>query len=120
MKKIRIKELARQLEIPSHEILEMLPELGVTEKKTHSSSIDDDVADKIRHRFGGNGVAVAEAPSDQEVHTVPVDGSRTAAEPSYEEAAVEEAPPPPLQAVGMVEESVAVPVAPSLASPGPS
>ena len=46
MSKIRINELARQLEVPSHEILEMLPELGVTEKKTHSSSIDDHVADK--------------------------------------------------------------------------
>ena len=60
MKKIRINELARQLEIPSHEILEMLPELGVTERKTHSSSIDDDVAEKIRRRVAGNGVAVHE------------------------------------------------------------
>ena len=53
MSKIRINELARQLEIPSHEILEMLPELGVSEKKTHSSSIDEDVAEKIRQTDSG-------------------------------------------------------------------
>jgi translation initiation factor IF-2 len=60
MSKIRINELARQLEIPSHEIIDMLPELGVTEKKTHSSSIDEPVAEIIRRRVhGGNGVASA-------------------------------------------------------------
>ena len=48
MKKIRINELARELEVKAHEILERLPELGVTEKKTHSSSIDEDVAIKLR------------------------------------------------------------------------
>jgi len=44
MSKIRINELARQLEVPSHSILEMLLELGVSEKKTHSSSIDEPIA----------------------------------------------------------------------------
>jgi translation initiation factor IF-2 len=48
MKKIRINELARELEIKAHEVLDRLPELGVTEKKTHSSSIDEDVAIKLR------------------------------------------------------------------------
>src|SRR5580700_9774587 len=53
MKKIRINELARDLEIKANLILDLLPELGVTEKKTHSSSIDEDVAEKLRLRFGG-------------------------------------------------------------------
>ena len=53
MSKIRINELARELEVPNNRILELLPGLGVTEKKTHSSSIDDDVAIKIRHIIGG-------------------------------------------------------------------
>jgi translation initiation factor IF-2 len=48
MKKIRINELARELEVKAHEILDRLPELGVTEKKTHSSSIDEDVAIRLR------------------------------------------------------------------------
>ncbi|MBS1854815.1 MAG: translation initiation factor IF-2 [Acidobacteria bacterium] len=52
MKKIRINELARELEVKAHEILDRLPELGVTEKKTHSSSIDEDVALKLRRLFG--------------------------------------------------------------------
>jgi len=53
MKKTRINELARELEVKPNKILELLPEFGVTEKKTHSSSIDDDVADQIRRRLGG-------------------------------------------------------------------
>src|SRR5580698_2748453 len=60
MSKIRINELARQLEIPSHMILEMLPELGVTEKKTHSSSIDEPVAELVRKRVHGEGTTQPE------------------------------------------------------------
>src|SRR5436853_74381 len=52
MKKVRINELARELEVKAHEILERLPELGVTEKKTHSSSIDEDVAIRLRRFYG--------------------------------------------------------------------
>ena len=52
MKKIRINELARELEVKAHEILDRLAELGVTEKKTHSSSIDEDVAIKLRRLYG--------------------------------------------------------------------
>src|SRR5271166_3459680 len=52
MKKIRINELARELEIKAHEVLDRLPELGVTEKKTHSSSVDEDVAIKLRRLYG--------------------------------------------------------------------
>jgi len=52
MKKIRINELARELEVKAHEILDRLPELGVAEKKTHSSSIDEDVAIKLRRLLG--------------------------------------------------------------------
>ena len=52
MKKIRINELARECEQPNSAIIAILPEFGVTEKKTHSSSIDDDVAERIRRHFG--------------------------------------------------------------------
>src|ERR1041385_8673180 len=52
MKKIRINELARELEVKAHEILDRLPELGVSEKKTHSSSIDEDVAIRLRRLYG--------------------------------------------------------------------
>ncbi len=56
MKKIRINELARELEVKPGVILDMLPELGVQEKKTHSSSIDEDVAIVLRQRLMGTGV----------------------------------------------------------------
>ncbi|MGD0202068.1 MAG: translation initiation factor IF-2 N-terminal domain-containing protein, partial [Bryobacteraceae bacterium] len=52
MSKVRINELARECEQPNSAVLALLAEFGVTEKKTHSSSIDADVADKIRRRFG--------------------------------------------------------------------
>src|SRR5947199_9559742 len=51
MKKIRINELARELEVKPNKILELLPELGVQDKKTHSSSIDEDVALTVKDRL---------------------------------------------------------------------
>ncbi len=51
MKKIRINELARELEVKPGVILDLLAELGVQEKKTHSSSIDEDVALVLRDRL---------------------------------------------------------------------
>jgi translation initiation factor IF-2 len=52
MKKIRINELARECEQPNGVIIAILPQFGVTEKKTHSSSIDEDAADAIRRYYG--------------------------------------------------------------------
>src|ERR1700761_2783022 len=56
MKKIRINELARELEVKPGVILDLLPELGVQEKKTHSSSIDEDVALTLRDRLVSSGI----------------------------------------------------------------
>ncbi|HEY3443714.1 MAG TPA: translation initiation factor IF-2 [Paludibaculum sp.] len=53
MKKIRINELARELEVKPGSIIDLLAEYGVSEKKTHSSSIDEDVALKVRDRLVG-------------------------------------------------------------------
>src|SRR5271169_244130 len=53
MSKIRINELARELEVKPNVILDLLPELGVGDKKTHSSSLDDDVALEVRRRLTG-------------------------------------------------------------------
>ncbi|MBL8291428.1 MAG: translation initiation factor IF-2 N-terminal domain-containing protein, partial [Bryobacterales bacterium] len=52
MSKIRINELARELEVKPGRIIDALPELGVSDKKTHSSSLDDDLANLIRKYFG--------------------------------------------------------------------
>ena len=57
---IRINELARELEVKAKAIIDYLPEAGVTEKKTHSSSIDLAAAEKVRKHF--QDLAAAEAP----------------------------------------------------------
>src|SRR6202045_903669 len=49
--KIRINDLARELEVKSKAILDALEVVGVTEKKTHSSSIEEDEAERVRKHF---------------------------------------------------------------------
>ena len=60
--KVRINELARELEIKAKTLIEFLPETGFTEKVTHSSSISVEVAEKARRHFLG----MAEAESAAE------------------------------------------------------
>jgi len=60
MSKIRINDLARELEVKSKAILDVLTEVGVTEKKTHSSSLEDHEAVKVRAHFRASAEA---APS---------------------------------------------------------
>src|ERR1700744_5954530 len=51
MSKVRINDLARELEVKSKSILDALIAVGVTETKTHSSSIEADEAEKVRGYF---------------------------------------------------------------------
>ena len=51
MSKVRINILARELEVKSQKILDMLAELGLATGKTHSSSLEDYEADKVRTHF---------------------------------------------------------------------
>src|SRR6266446_314088 len=62
---VRINELARELEVKAKAIIDLLSEYGVTEKKTHSSSIPADVAEKVRKRI--QGAAEAEAQAEAQV-----------------------------------------------------
>src|SRR5216110_1276457 len=55
MSKIRINDLARELEVKSKTILDTLTEVGVTEKKTHSSSLEEHEAAKVRAHLRGSG-----------------------------------------------------------------
>jgi translation initiation factor IF-2 len=57
--KIRINDLARELEVKSKQILDVLIKVGVTEKKTHSSSVEADEAEKVRKHFHENSGAHA-------------------------------------------------------------
>ncbi len=51
MSKVRINDLAREMEVKSRQILDVLAELGLGEGKTHSSSLEADEADKVRAQF---------------------------------------------------------------------
>jgi len=59
---VRINELARELEVKAKAIIDLLSGYGVTEKKTHSSSVTVDVAEKVRKHF--QGLADAEAAAE--------------------------------------------------------
>src|SRR5580698_7464399 len=91
MSKIRINELARELEVKPSVILELLPELGVHDKKTHSSSLDDDLVFKIRFQITGDG-GVLGAPlasngsSDEGSHGSRGGSSLAESEPETEQA----------------------------------
>jgi len=60
MKKTRINELARELEVKPGVLLDILHEMGFEDKKTHSSSIDEDVAEELRRRVQSIDVRPAE------------------------------------------------------------
>jgi len=57
MSKVRINDLARELEVKSKAILDALPLVGVTEKKTHSSSLEEHEAEKVRVHIRGSSEA---------------------------------------------------------------
>ncbi|HEX5233831.1 MAG TPA: translation initiation factor IF-2 [Silvibacterium sp.] len=66
MSKVRINDLARELEVKSKSILDVLDAVGVTEKKTHSSSLEEDEAERVRAylqrgKSGASGGARADA-----------------------------------------------------------
>ena len=65
MSKIRINDLARELEVKSKSILDVLPEVGVTEKKSHSSSLEDHEADKVRARLRAASAAQSSSRSSR-------------------------------------------------------
>jgi translation initiation factor IF-2 len=129
MKKIRINELARELEVKPGVILDLLPEFGVQEKKTHSSSIEEDVADAVRYRITGIApqktatpppeAPAPAAPPATELQQQPVESEEAAASsaeagatPSSEAAAAPVPPSSPAPAVEAAPHPVEQPAAP--------
>jgi translation initiation factor IF-2 len=51
MSKVRINDLARELEVKSRQVLDILAELGLAAGKTHSSSLEEHEAEKVRAQF---------------------------------------------------------------------
>ena len=101
---IRINELARELEVKAKVLIDYLPEIGVTEKKTHSSSIDVEHAELARKHF--QGLADAEAAAE---------AAKSAPKPKIARpAAAPVAPAKPVEAIP------AAPIRPVAASPAAS
>ncbi|MGC9159800.1 MAG: translation initiation factor IF-2 N-terminal domain-containing protein, partial [Terracidiphilus sp.] len=63
MSKVRINDLAKELEVKSRAILDILQELGIAGVKTHSSSLEGDEADKVRAHFEQDSRSAAQAAS---------------------------------------------------------
>jgi translation initiation factor IF-2 len=103
MSKVRINDLARELEVKSKSVLDALAQVGITEKKTHSSSLEDDEAERVR-AFFNRGVKPAASKASVQVADKPkIDLSRIARPgdalkailQQKEEAAKRAAAPPP-------------------------
>src|SRR6202012_3746688 len=88
MSKIRINELARQLEVKSREVIDKLHELGIAEKVTHSSSIDDEGAEQLRRYYRGEPIGQRSSKSSG-------NGSRAVVTHDDEPAETQEAAPAP-------------------------
>jgi translation initiation factor IF-2 len=67
MSKVRINDLAREMEVKSRQVLDILAELGLATGKTHSSSLEEDEADKVRAHFtrGSRPASTAGTPSSR-------------------------------------------------------
>jgi translation initiation factor IF-2 len=102
MSKVRINDLARELEVKSKPILDALIAVGVTEPKTHSSSIEADEAEKVRNYFknrrsGGSATRTQadNRPAFNLSHvSKPGDALKAILERKQAEAAARNAPPP--------------------------
>jgi len=92
---VRINELARELEVKAKAIIDLLPGFGVAEKKTHSSSIPVDVAERVRRTIQGqeeaDAAAEAAAQADKQAR-------EAAARAARQRFATPPAPPAPVAA----------------------
>ncbi|NYF88677.1 translation initiation factor IF-2 [Tunturiibacter empetritectus] len=101
MSKVRINDLARELEVKSRPILDALEAIGVS-GKTHSSSIEADQAERVRDYFknGGRSGASRQQQADNKPKfdlskvSKPGDALKAILERKQAEATAKAAPPP--------------------------
>src|SRR5215813_756506 len=120
---VRINELARELEVKAKAIIDLLPGFGVTEKKTHSSSIPADVAVKVRAAIQGQAQAEADAEAkakaDKEAKEAAAKAaSRKPAAPPVPAPVAAKPTVPPAQAPAA--HAVPAPPSPTAAAPAPA
>jgi len=92
---VRINELARELEVKAKAIIDLLPGFGVAEKKTHSSSIPVDVAERVRRTIQGQAEADAAAEAAAQADKQAREAAARAARQRF---ATPPAPPAPVAA----------------------
>src|SRR5712664_956777 len=113
---VRINELARELEVKAKAIIDLLPGYGVTEKKTHSSSIPADVAEKVRKNILGHAEEEAKAEASAKAEKEAMEAAAKAARmrpPAPPQASVSPAATKPVAPAA----PVAKPAAPAAAAP---
>jgi translation initiation factor IF-2 len=132
--KIRINDLARELEVKSKAILDVLEEVGVTEKKTHSSSVEADEAERIRKHFSAKSspsakdkAASAEIKPKIDLSKISKPGDvlkllKEREQQQHPAAPVKPAAPAPAPPVTVAKKPVAVPTAekPAVVAPKPA
>src|SRR5579883_2695216 len=114
MDKIRINDLARDLEVKSKAILDVLPEVGVTEKKTHSSSITVEEAERVKARLKGHSDGNGGQPR---AHTSRSNGEDEL-KPKFDLSHISR-PGDVLKAIHQKTEAPAVPARPAVKPPEP-
>ncbi len=123
MSKVRINDLARELEVKSRPILDALEAIGVT-GKTHSSSIEADQAEKVREYFknGGRSGTATKQPVETKPKfdlskvSKPGDALKAILERKQAEAAAKAAPPRPTAVVAPPSSVTAAAAAPKVAA----
>jgi translation initiation factor IF-2 len=124
MSKVRINDLARELEVKSKSILDALTAVGVTEKKTHSSSIEEHEAEQVRGYLtrGARPTTAARPAADAKPTfnlshvSKPGDALKAILERKQAEAAAKSRPPAP----AVARPTVAAPATAAAARPAPA
>src|SRR5271168_500893 len=131
MSKVRINDLARELEVKSREILDTLTAVGVTEKKTHSSSLESDEAERVRAYLqrGNRGASETQSRSagngqkpkiDWSQVSKPGDAARELLRRKEEAAAAAATPRPTPAAPAPPPASTQVAAKPAVSQPAPT
>ncbi len=107
-KKIRVYELARELGLTNKEALDLCVSLGIG-VKSHSSSIEDAQADRVRRKADSEGLRRAVQPEEPAEQKAPPRASAPRAGRVAEDKGAGTATPPP-----------GAPASPAPASTGPA
>ncbi|HTG30168.1 MAG TPA: translation initiation factor IF-2 N-terminal domain-containing protein, partial [Methylomirabilota bacterium] len=118
--------MARELEVKAKAIIDLLPGYGVTEKKTHSSSIPEDVAVKVRAKIKGasdeESAAESASKAESQAKDAAAKAARTRTAPTAP-APVAAAPAAPASArppVAVAPPAAAVPAAKPVPTASPA